>query len=95
MDKSAVPIKKVQATFAINGKTNSCQGSRIQFPLFLSWAVSIHKCQGLTLEEIVVDMSRDKGAYQKGQAYVAVSRVKTLEKVAHNQLYLDTDKGIS
>ena len=81
LDKSAVPIKKVQATFAINGRTSSCQGSRIQFPLFLSWAVSIHKCQGLTLEEIVVDMSRDKGAYQKGQAYVAVSRVKTLEKL--------------
>ena len=81
IDKYAVPIKKVQATFPVNGKTSSCQGSRIQFPLYLSWAVSIHKCQGLTLDEVVVDMSRDKGAYQKGQAYVALSRVKTLEKL--------------
>ena len=81
IDKYAVPIKKVQATFPVNGKTSSCQGSRIQFPLYLSWAVSIHKCQGLTLDEIVVDMSRDKGPYQKGQAYVALSRVKTLDKL--------------
>ena len=57
------------------------QGCRIQFPLFLSWFVSINKCQGLTLEEIVVDMTPTKGSYQQGQAYVGFSRVKTLEKL--------------
>ena len=59
-------------------KKESFQGSRSQFPLFLSWAVTIHKCQGLALEEIVVDM---KGRYNQGQAYVALSRVKSFEKL--------------
>ena len=79
IDASAVPVYQVQVTFAVHGK--SFQGCRIQFPLFLSWSVSIHKCQGLTLEEIVVDMTRNKGSYQQGQAYVGFSRVKTLEKL--------------
>ena len=34
--------------------------SQTQFPLFLSWAVTIHKCQGLTLPEIVVNMAHEK-----------------------------------
>ena len=49
------------------------------FPLKLSWAVMIHKCQGLTLDQIVVDMSPNKGKYYPGQAYVGFNRVKTLD----------------
>ena len=75
-DKS-VPIKKIQVTFPVHGK-ESFQGSRTQFPIFLCWAVTIHKCQGLTVDEIVVDM---KGRYNQGQAYVALSRVTTYEKL--------------
>ena len=52
------------------------QCSRLQFPLTLCWGVTINKCQGLTLEEIVVDMTPVKGTYHPGQAYVAFSRVK-------------------
>ena len=53
------------------------QINRTQFPLTLAWAVTIHKCQGLTLEKVVVDM---KGAkrFNNGQAYVAFSRVKSI-----------------
>ena len=47
----------------------------------LAWAVTIHKCQGLTLPEIVVDMSPSKGSFSPGQAYVAFSRVCELEKL--------------
>ena len=43
---------------------------RKQFPLILAWAVTIHKVHGMTMDRIVVDMSTDKGRYQKGQAYV-------------------------
>ena len=76
----SVPIHKGQATFTIRGR-KSCQASRTQFPLTLAWAVTIHKCQGLTLPEIVVDMSPKKGKFSGGQAYVAFSRVRELAKL--------------
>ena len=47
-----------------------------QFPLKLGWAVTIHKAQGLTLESCSVDLGT--GAFATGQAYVALSRCKTM-----------------
>ena len=41
----------------------------------------MHKCQGLTLSEIVIDMTHAKGKFKPGEAYVAFSRVKTLDKL--------------
>ena len=77
INNKAVPIYKIQAIFPVHGKT-SCQVSGMQFPLVLAWAITIHKCQGLTLPEIVVDMTPAKGHYTVGQAYVAFSRVTQL-----------------
>ena len=78
INSDAVPIVQLQVSFQINS-SSSCSASRLQFPLRLCWGVTIHKCQGLTLEEIVVDMTPTKGRYYPGQAYVAFSRVKKLE----------------
>ena len=53
-NQNAVPIP-TQATFPVHKKT-SFQATRTQFPLTLAWAVKIHKCQGLTMSGIVIDI---------------------------------------
>ena len=48
-----------------------------QIPLRLAWAVTVHKSQGQTYDEVQIDMGR--GAFSPGQTYVALSRVRALE----------------
>jgi len=48
-----------------------------QIPLRLAWAVTVHKSQGQTYDEVQIDMGR--GAFSPGQTYVALSRVRSLE----------------
>ena len=49
---------------------------RKQFPLILAYAVTIHKCQGLSLDCAIVDLSDQ--IFSDGMAYVALSRVRSL-----------------
>lgn len=48
-----------------------------QVPLKLAWAVSVHSCQGSTLDYVKADIGHSIFAY--GQCYTAISRVKSLE----------------
>lgn len=49
----------------------------VQFPLALGWAITIHKAQGMTLENVIVDI--DGNAFAEGQTYVALSRATSIE----------------
>ena len=79
INQNAVPIHQTQATFPVDKK--AFQATRSQFPLTLTSAVTIYKCQGLTLPEIVIDMVYAKGRFKPGEVYVAFSRVRTLDKL--------------
>ena len=55
---------------------------RTQFPLSLSWACTIHKVQGLSLNEGVISFYLHHQRYfNQGQMYVALSRVTSLDRM--------------
>ncbi|MDP2642678.1 MAG: AAA family ATPase [Candidatus Peregrinibacteria bacterium] len=52
-------------------------GSFTQYPVRLAWAVTIHKSQGKTFENVAVDIGN--GTFAQGQVYVAISRCTSFE----------------
>ena len=73
-------VEKVKSRFMV---LRNLYVYRKQFRLILAYAVTIHKCQGLSLDCAVVDLSEK--VFSAGMAYVALSRVRSL-----SGLYLST-----
>ena len=73
-----VPIAPIRHTWS----ALSAQCSRLQLPLKLAWAVTIHKAQGLTLDKVVIDVGKKEFAC--GLTFVACSRVRKLTDLLFN-----------
>ena len=69
-------VEKVKSRFLVLKKFYVY---RKQFPLILAYAVTIHKCPGLSLDSTLMDLS-DR-VFSPGMAYMALSRVRTLDGV--------------
>lgn len=52
--------------------------SRYQIPLVLAWAVTVHRCQGLSMDAAVLDLA---SCFVDGMVYVALSRVRSMDGV--------------
>ena len=76
------PIFEVERTFLYKFKMYQ----RIQFPLRPAAAKTVHKGQGITEDEVVVDLTQYKGVRKVPHIhYVAFSRVRKLKKFIHSE----------
>lgn len=73
--------EKIQYTW--DGETQKIEREVIgvfeQYPIKLAWAITIHKSQGQTLTDVIIDM--ENGAFAHGQLYVALSRCTRLSGI--------------
>ena len=68
-----IPITPLRRTWSTVGT----QCSRLQLPLKLAWAVTIHKAQGLTLDKVMIDIGKKE--FCAGLTFVACYRVRRLK----------------
>ncbi len=87
------PEKWSNIKYSFDAKTNKITeeelGSFTQYPVKLAWALTIHKSQGLTFNNVIIDLGR--GAFTGGQTYVALSRCRSFEGLTLRSTVADRD----
>jgi ATP-dependent exoDNAse (exonuclease V) alpha subunit len=77
------PTRHELKRFVFNRQTgsvdNECVAIVRQFPFIIGFALTVHKCQGMTLNEMIFNTGQ--GCFAPGQLYVALSRVKDLNRL--------------
>jgi ATP-dependent DNA helicase PIF1 len=83
-----IVVEKVRSEVYLRGQVVAW---RVQIPLILGWALTVHRVQGMTLPCAIVHL--DDTIFERGQAYVAVSRVKSSEGLMLTALNLSAFKA--
>lgn len=89
--KNGKDILVEQEEWSIQDDHGKSLASFKQIPLRLAWAITIHKSQGMTLDEAIVDLGK---TFERGQGYVALSRLRDMESLyleGFNSLALELD----
>lgn len=82
LEVKVIPNKWEKFKYGTSGDkvSKKVESTYTQIPLLLGYGVTVHACQGMTLDDVAIDFGQ--GCFSSGQAYVALSRIKDLRNMS-------------